>query len=258
MSMDFHSQDNKHSYSTREAGSAWLNEAAVITAGQSIDHAVDIGCGGGIYSRALQALSIPKVTGIDFSKPMIAEAEAHSTSCPGVHFQTGSAYQTNLPDDDADLVLLRAVTHHLSDIHICFSEASRILKPGGFFIVQDRTPEDCFVSGSPTHIRGWLMEFFPQLALQEKKRRHSRSYLSDNMKETGFSSIETRSLWETRKEYNTPEALFEDLRGRTGRSILHEVSDGEIERFITFLSSKLPPEEKIIEKDRWTIWIGRR
>ncbi|WP_243299456.1 hypothetical protein [Bacillus litorisediminis] len=49
-----------------------------------------------------------------------------------------------------------------------------------------------------------------------------------------------------------------DLLNRTGRSILHELHNVEIKRLVDFIKSNLynRHNKEIIERDRWTIWIG--
>lgn len=75
--INFHDQTNKQSYTTRDADAGWLALMKKIIDTDNVKHAVDIGCGGGIYSKALADLRIPTVTGIDFSEAMIDGAKAN-------------------------------------------------------------------------------------------------------------------------------------------------------------------------------------
>ena len=70
----------------------------------------------------------------------------------------------------------------------------------------------------------------------------------------GFAQVQTQSLWETRRTYTTHTELAADLRARTGRSILHELTDAELTDLIDYILSKLPANQPITERDRWTIW----
>ena len=45
-----------------------------------------------------------------------------------------------------------------------------------------------------------------------------------------------------------------DLAARTGRSILHELSDPEIEDLIAYIDERVSTVGPIVEKDRWTLW----
>jgi hypothetical protein len=54
------------------------------------------------------------------------------------------------------------------------------------------------------------------------------------------------------------EQLAEDLRNRTGRSILHELNDQELEELVDFIAKQVGSNAPITEKDRWTIWIAKK
>lgn len=159
MPMNFHDPSNRKSYTTRTADAAWLDLIAdyVDLEGKQ---AIDIGCGGGIYTRALLALGAEHVTGVDFSAEMLkgAEVSLSADDSAKVTWHQGDACRSGLPSEYGDVVLERALIHHLRDLRACFTEARRILKPGGTLIVQDRTPEDSLLPGSVTNIRGYFFE----------------------------------------------------------------------------------------------------
>jgi hypothetical protein len=48
--------------------------------------------------------------------------------------------------------------------------------------------------------------------------------------------------------------LLEDLQERTGRSILHDLDNNELDMLINHIDQSISITEDIIEKDRWTIW----
>jgi len=161
---------------------------------------------------------------------------------------------TELDNDNFQLVLERALIHHIQDLKACFQEAYRILEDNGVYIIQDRTPEDCLLKGDNYHIRGYFFERFPKLKEQEIKRRHSSELVVETLKAIGFSKIEEVKLWETRNVYEQKEQLLKDLRERTGRSILHELDDDELNELLNYINKSISTEGSIVEKDRWTIW----
>lgn len=152
------------------------------------------------------------------------------------------------------MVIERALIHHLWDLHACFKEAHRLLKDGGVFIIQDRTPDDCLLEGDNTNIRGYLFELFPKLIDEEIKRRHSSQTVIEALQEAGFKKIEEVKLWETRKVYENKAQLLKDISERTGRSILYELDDKELSLLTDYVQKKVTKENNIVEKDRWTIW----
>src|SRR4051794_32891930 len=162
MPIDFHDTANRRTYSGRQADASWRAAVAglVHPAGAAI---VDVGCGGGTYTRAWHELGAASVTGVDFSEPILAEARAVHGELPGVTFRPGEATATGLPDACADVVFERALIHHVSDLASVAGEAARVLRPGGVYLVQDRTPDDVAQPGSSAHPRGWLFEVFPRL-----------------------------------------------------------------------------------------------
>src|SRR5699024_11742680 len=68
-----------------------------------------------------------------------------------------------------NLVLERALIHHINDIQACFNEAYRVLQENGIYIIQDRTPDDCLL-----------------VAEKEKNRRYNSQFVIKNLKVAGF------------------------------------------------------------------------
>ena len=69
MPIDFHDTANRSTYSGREADASW-REAVVTLLEPAGAAVVDVGCGGGTYTRAWSELGAATVTGVDFSEPI--------------------------------------------------------------------------------------------------------------------------------------------------------------------------------------------
>lgn len=259
MAIDFHDEKNKMTYASRKANASWSEDLeALLPPGKHFTRAADIGCGGGIYSKALIDAGVESVVGVDFSKAMLEGAKANCEDYDTISFQLGSAFETGLADAKFDLVLARALIHHLGDLQLFFTEAHRILEKDGYFIVQDRTPEDVLLPGSQEHIRGYFFEKFIKLKTTETQRRHRGEEVRKVLEETGFKLVKEVPFWEVRGTYPSKNRLKEELRHRIGRSILYELDDFELEELIDYIDSKVTEERNIVEKDRWTMWIAQK
>jgi len=257
MPINFHDEKNRHSYATRPANESWNVAMRDVVEPHGLRLA-DIGCGGGIYSRAWADLGAEHVIGVDSSKVMVEAGREQSVGIPNVTFVVGNALATGLQDSSVDLVFERALIHHLTNLAPAMAEAHRLLAPGGRLMVQDRTPEDVALPGSPEHIRGYFFERFPRLLSTEQGRRWSGEKVRGTMAAAGFRNIAEKTIWENRRVYSNFTELAEDLRSRTGRSIFHELTDQELQDLIQFIASKVPHGSEIVEQDRWTLWIGER
>lgn len=253
MAIDFHSRANRGTYASRHADDGWKAAIRRIVE-PSGKRVADIGCGGGIYSQAWRELGARTVTGVDFSQAMVDAAREHAAGLTDISFRQGDAAATGLPPGSADIVFERALIHHLKDYGPCFAEGRRVLAPGGTLIVQDRTPDDVGLPGSHEHLRGYFFECFPRLLAVETGRRPTDAAVRTALGATGFAKVEMSVFWEVRKVHQDRQALRQDLANRTGRSILHDLSDEELAELIGYIEKRLPGDEPIVEKDRWTMW----
>jgi ubiquinone/menaquinone biosynthesis C-methylase UbiE len=253
MAIDFHAKANRGTYTGRRADAGWV-EAIRRIADPTGKRVADIGCGGGIYSLACRGTGAGDVVGIDFSKEMVAAARDQTAGLSHLSFRQGDATATGLPSASVDIVFQRALIHHLRGYEACFAEARRVLVPGGRLIVQDRTPADVELPGSPEHLRGYFFERFPRLLAVETGRRPTDATVRMALRAAGFRDIENVSLWEVRKIHDGVERLKQDLAACTGRSILHDLSDSELGELIAYIEARIPADDPIIEKDRWTLW----
>jgi SAM-dependent methyltransferase len=256
MPIDFHAEANRRTYSDRRVDESWRTAVLRLVDPRSAD-VVDVGCGGGTYTRAWHELGAGTVTGVDFSEPILAAAREGHGDLPGVAFHQGDAAGTGLPEGCADVVFERALIHHVPDLAAVAREAARLLRPGGVLLVQDRTPDDVAEPGSPEHPRGWLFEVFPRLLDVENARRPTAEEVAAALAAAGLTDVETHSLWEVRRRHADREEYLAEIAARTGRSILHELDDEELATLGAELRRRLT-DGPLVERDRWTIWRAVR
>ncbi|HEJ9439241.1 TPA: methyltransferase domain-containing protein [Proteus mirabilis] len=257
MPINFHDEKNKSTYATRNAAQEWLDfiSQQVTVNNKTI---ADIGCGGGIYSRAWASLGAKQVIGIDFSEHILKAAIEKSNNYPQLTFQKGDAEKTGLVTSSIDIVFERALIHHLTDYESNFKEIHRILTDDGYFIIQDRTLENITLPGNQRHLRGFFFECFPWLIDIEAKRRPTQKQVEDTLEKSGFKLISSQNFCETRQVYHSFNALEKDIQERTGRSILHELNDDDIALLIKTLKLHLADQTTILEQDYWNIWIAKK
>jgi ubiquinone/menaquinone biosynthesis C-methylase UbiE len=249
MTIDFHDAKNRHTYTGRSADRTWL-EWMQNHFDFQCKKVLELGCGGGIYSRGLAELGAAEVLGIDFSAEMVEAAKQSSQAYRQIRYRQGNALATGLDGEQFDFILERALIHHIADLGACFAEAYRLLAPGGVLLIQDRTKDDCLLPGSREHLRGYFFELYPRLIEKETGRRPDSRKVKQALEEAGFISIQEEKLWETRKTYLSAEELKQDLLLRKGRSILHELSDGELQRLADFVAERAVPHQAEKRQDR--------
>lgn len=94
---------------------------------------VDLGCGSGVFTDALQRRGY-RCTGVDLSPKLIAIAQGKYKD---IDFMTGDIEALPFADGSFDGVLLSGVVHHLPELSRCAAEVYRILRPGGAFVAFD-------------------------------------------------------------------------------------------------------------------------
>ena len=103
---------------------------SLITSGpiHADSRVLEIGCGTGNYICALQESVRCRCWGVDPSEQMLAQVVGRS---PSVQFTGGRAEDLRFPDGSFDLLFSVDVVHHIADRQKAFSEAVRVLRPGG-------------------------------------------------------------------------------------------------------------------------------
>lgn len=112
-----------------------------------IDSAIDLACGTGRIGIWLQENGVKSIDGIDFTPQMLQKAEEK-----GIYNKLigGDILSTNLNEDTYDLSIEVLADEHISDLQALYSEASRITKNGGFFVIVGYHPH-FLMNGLITH-----------------------------------------------------------------------------------------------------------
>jgi len=103
--------------------------------GRRFEHAVDVGGGYGRLSVVLADYA-EKVTLTDSSLQQLELAGSFLASHPSIDRRRMTATKLGFPDASADLVTMIRLLHHLPDPDAELAEVSRILRPGGYAIIE--------------------------------------------------------------------------------------------------------------------------
>jgi ubiquinone/menaquinone biosynthesis C-methylase UbiE len=150
----------------------------------SASRVLDVGCGTGNYTVALEKALGCTCWGIEPSEQMLVRAKERTQSA---QFKLGKAESLDYPDTSFDLVFSVDVIHHVVDRAAHYREAYRVLKQGG---------KVCTVTDSESIIqrRQPLTIYFPENVEVELQRYLRMNDLKAMMAEAGFRDIEEHEV----------------------------------------------------------------
>jgi len=132
--------DADFNYATWWQGREYEHEAEVMAirrllGDRKFAHAVDVGGGFGRLSVVLAEYS-DRVTLVEPSLKQLELARTFLARYPAIDRRQMTATEMDFPDASADLVAMVRVMHHLPDPAAEFAEVSRILRPGGYALIE--------------------------------------------------------------------------------------------------------------------------
>lgn len=170
------------------------------------ERVIDLGCGGGVDAIIASRMVGPagRVYGLDMTPEMLALARenAQSAGAGNIKFLEGAIEDVPLPDASLDVVLSNCVINFAADKRRVFSEAVRVLRPGGRLVASDIV---CF-----SELPDGTQDDMAALTGCTSGIPRSKAYLR-MLHEAGFSSAELEP-----KTLYTMEVLQEKAR-RKGR-----------------------------------------
>ena len=197
----------------------------------------DLGCGPGNVTALLRhRWPDARVTGVDRSEAMLAEARAHH---PGIEF-VAADIATFRPETPADAIVSNAALHWLSDHAALFPALARVLAPGGTLAVQ--MPH---VNDQPSHLLmtesarsgPWRAQ---ALAALPRYPHHAPADYYGWL----AGSCRTVDIWETvyLHALSGPDAVAEWMKGAALRPLLAALSPQEQAGFLADYRARLAKE----------------
>jgi SAM-dependent methyltransferase len=160
-------------------------------ASRSVTRVLEIAAGTGVVTRALASVLPEQVSIIatDLNQPMLDHASAVGTRRP-VEWRQADAMQLPFPDGTFDAVVCQFGVMFFPDKSKAFSEARRVLAPGGVFIfnVWDRIEENEFADTVTTALASLFPEDPPRFMARTPHGYHDRSTIERDLAEGGFTA----------------------------------------------------------------------
>lgn len=177
---------------------------------------LEVGCGTGHWLRIVRSL-VKQVAGVDPSPKMLALAKL---VVPDADLRVGSAERLPWPDETFDRVFMANSLHLFSDLRSAFSEARRVLRPGGRLLTIGQDPH-----------RGtdeWCVyDYFPRTKEIDRQRYPTCGRIRKLLRESGLCDCGTIEAHRFKATLAATDALASGFLDRHITSSLALLSDKE-------------------------------
>ena len=151
---------------------------------------LEIAAGTGVLTRQLAKTLAPgvEIIATDLNQPMLDHAAALGTVRP-VEWKQADAMQLPFPDESFDLVACQFGAMFFPDKSTAYSEARRVLRPGGVFIfnVWDRIEQNEFADTVDQALIAHFPANPPRFMARIPHGYHDRSTITQDLTRGGFS-----------------------------------------------------------------------
>ena len=151
---------------------------------------LEVAAGTGVVTRRLAAALPPSVSLVatDLNQPMLDEGKARGTSRP-VEWRQADAQELPFPDRSFDVVVCQFGVMFFPDKAKAFSEARRVLRPGGRFLfnVWDRIEENEFADEVTNSLAPVFPADPPRFLARTPYGYHDRRVIERDLAAGGFA-----------------------------------------------------------------------
>jgi ubiquinone/menaquinone biosynthesis C-methylase UbiE len=216
----------------------WLDEIKNALPIQPRRGILDLGCGTGRFTEALQRTFRCRVIGVDPSSTMLERARL--AGAPDVEWAQGSAESIPLPAEDIDCVFMSQAYHHIKDVPGALREVGRVLASGGYFMIRNGTQES-------SEDALWL-KFFPSAAELDRARMPKRVDVIAQAERHGFKLLTQKCVVQ---RFAESYRQYCDKIGGRGLSALIAISDKDFAEGMENLRSyceEQPADLEVLEQ----------
>ena len=169
----------------------YADDLARRLASRSLARVLEIAAGTGVVTRRMAAV-LPESVSIvatDLNQPMVDLAAAIGTKRP-VEWRQADAMQLPFPDRMFDAVVCQFGAMFFPEKSKAFSEARRVLRPGGVFIlnVWDRIEENEFADAVTTALESLFPKDPPRFLARTPHGYCDRSTIERDLANAGFTA----------------------------------------------------------------------
>jgi len=169
---------------------------------------LEIAAGTGVVTRQLANVLPPSVSIVatDLNQPMLDQAAATGTSRP-VEWRQADAMDLPLPDEDFDVVVCQFGAMFVPDKAKAFSEARRVLRPGGCFLfnVWDRIDQNEFADTVTEALRAPFPDDPPCFLARTAHGYCDPSVIAQDLACSGFDRAPEFSTLTARSRADSPQ-----------------------------------------------------
>lgn len=156
----------------------------------NVSRILEVAAGTGVVTRALATLANEQISIVatDLNQAMLDQAATVGTARP-IRWQQADAMALPFPDGEFDAVVCQFGVMFFPDKSKAFSEARRVLKPGGAFIfnVWDRIAENEFADTVTTALEAVFPENPPRFLARTPHGYYDRSTIKRDLAAGGFT-----------------------------------------------------------------------
>lgn len=156
----------------------------------NVSRILEVAAGTGVVTRALATLANEQISIVatDLNQAMLDQAATVATARP-IRWQQADAMALPFPDGEFDAVVCQFGVMFFPDKSKAFSEARRVLKPGGAFIfnVWDRIAENEFADTVTTALEAVFPESPPRFLARTPHGYYDRSTIERDLAAGGFT-----------------------------------------------------------------------